>query len=143
MFMGEYNHTLDPKNRIIVPAKFREDLGDTFIMSAGFDGCLYLTPKDTWDAFTQKLAALPFTAETRKLQRHFMRNSMECEPDKQGRILIPQNLKEFAGLEKEAVMIGSITKIELWSKEKLDSMDDAEGSNEAAEKLFAEYSLSF
>jgi len=141
--MGEYNHTLDPKNRIIVPAKFREDLGDTFIMSAGFDGCLYLTPKDTWDAFTQKLAALPFTAETRKLQRHFMRNSMECEPDKQGRILIPQNLKEFAGLEKEAVMIGSITKIELWSKEKLDSMDDAEGSNEAAEKLFAEYSLSF
>jgi len=141
--MGEYNHTLDPKNRIIVPAKFREDLGDTFIMSAGFDGCLYLTPKDTWDAFTQKLAALPFTAETRKLQRHFMRNSMECEPDKQGRILIPQNLKEFAGLEKEAVMIGSITKIELWSKEKLDSIDDAEGSNEAAEKLFAEYSLSF
>ena len=141
--MGEYNHTLDPKNRIIVPAKFRDDLGDTFIMSAGFDGCLYLTPKETWDAFTQKLAALPFTAETRKLQRHFMRNSMECEPDKQGRILIPQNLKEFAGLEKDAVMIGSITKIELWSKEKLDNMDDEEGTNDAAEKLFSEYNLSF
>ena len=143
MFMGEYNHTLDPKNRIIVPAKFREDLGEIFIMSAGFDGCLYLTPKTNWDVFTQKLAALPFTAETRKLQRHFMRNSMECEPDKQGRILIPQNLKELAGLEKDVVMIGSITKIEIWSKEKLDESYDGESMDATAEKLFADNNLSF
>jgi len=143
MFMGEFNHTIDPKNRVIVPAKFREELGEAFVISAGLDGCLYLTKKSDWEAFAQRLAELPFTAETRQLQRHFMRNSLECEPDKQGRILIPQNLKDLAGLEKDVVLVGSVTKVEIWSKERLDGMSGDETMEEIAEKMSVDYNLRF
>ena len=143
MFMGEFNHTIDPKNRIIVPAKFREVLGDIFVISAGLDGCLYLTTKEDWEAFATRLAELPFTAETRKLQRHFMRNSQECEPDKQGRILIPQNLKDLAGLEKDVVMVGTGTKVEIWSKERLDGITGDDTMEDIAEKMSVEYNLRF
>jgi len=148
MFMGEYNHTIDPKNRIIVPAKFREGLGDNFVISAGMDGCLYLVKREDWEAFAERLDKLPFTAESRKLKRYFMRNSAECEPDKQGRILIPQTLKELAALEKDVVMVGSSSKIEIWSKERLDSLDNesaeaGESMETTAEKLSVEYNLVF
>ena len=143
MFMGEFNHTIDPKNRIIVPAKFRESLGDIFVIMIGLDGCLYLTTKEYWDAFAERLASLPFTAESRKLQRHFLRNSQECEPDKQGRILIPQNLKDLAGLEKDVVMVGSGNKIEIWSKERLDKITEDDEAEELTEKMSVEYNLKF
>ena len=143
MFMGEYNHTLDPKNRIIVPAKIREELGESFIISVGMDGCLYLAKTEDWRAFAQRLEELPFTAETRKIQRYFMRNSSECEPDKQGRILIPQNLKELAGLEKDIVMLGSGNKVELWSKERLDGTDSDEPVEDIVERLSVDYNLRF
>ena len=143
MFMGEYNHSIDPKNRVIVPAKFREELGDVFVISAGLDGCLYLSKKSDWEAFAERLAELPFTAESRRLQRHFMRNAQECEPDKQGRILIPQNLKDLAGLEKDIVLVGDGNKVEVWSKEKLDGMMGDETMEDIAEKMSVEYNLRF
>jgi len=143
MFMGEYNHTLDLKNRIIVPSKFRDELGENFVISAGLDGCLYLTKKCDWEAFSKRLSELPFTAETRKLQRHFMRYAQECEPDKQGRINVPQNLKELAGLEKDVVLLGSGTKVEIWSKERLDDDCGNERMEDITENMSEKYGLSF
>lgn len=143
MFMGEFNHTIDPKNRVIVPAKFRDELGDNFVVTAGLDGCLYLSPMKDWVAFTEKLAELPFTKETRELQRYFLQNAAECELDKQGRILIPQNLKELAGLEKDIVFVGVIGKVEIWSKERIDGNTADKSMEEIAEKLSTEYGLRF
>ena len=117
MFMGEFNHSIDPKNRVIVPAKFREGLGENFVVSAGLDGCLYMWTYADWESFVMKLEELPFTRETRELQRFFTQNASELEFDKQGRIIIPQELKSYAGIEKELVTMGAMSKIEIWSKE--------------------------
>ena len=143
MFMGEFDHTIDVKNRVIVPAKFRDELGEKFVVSAGLDGCLYLTKKEDWEEFAGRLAGLPMTKESRQLVRFFMKNAQECEPDKQGRIVIPQGLKEMAGLEKDIVMIGSVSKVEIWSKEKLDSQSGDENMEDIVEKLSTEYGLQF
>ena len=143
MFMGEFDHTIDVKNRVIVPAKFRDELGEKFVVSAGLDGCLYLTKKEDWEEFAGRLAGLPMTKESRQLVRFFMKNAQECEPDKQGRIVIPQGLKELAGLEKDIVMIGSESKVEIWSKEKLDSQSGDESMEDIVEKLSTEYGLKF
>ena len=88
MFMGEFNHTIDPKNRVIVPAKFREGLGEKFVVSAGLDGCLYLMKNEDWESFAESLNELPINKESRQLVRFFMRNAQECEPDKQGSSLV-------------------------------------------------------
>ena len=143
MFMGEFDHTIDVKNRVIVPAKFRDELGEKFVVSAGLDGCLYLTKKEDWEEFASPLAELPITKESRQLVRFFMKTAQECEPDKQGRIVIPQGLKEMAGLEKDIVMIGSVSKVEIWSKEKLDSQSGDESMEDIVEKLSTEYGLKF
>ncbi len=143
MFMGEFNHTIDPKNRVIVPVKFRDELGECFVVTAGLDGCLYLCPQKDWEAFVEKLSQLPFTRETRELQRHFMQNAAECELDKQGRILIPANLKVLAGFEKDVVFVGVIGKVELWSKERLEANAPKSSMEEIAEKMSTEYGLRF
>ena len=143
MFMGEFDHTIDAKNRVIVPAKFRDELGEQFVVSAGLDGCLFLTKKQAWEEFAKKLAELPMTKESRQLTRFFMKNAQECEPDKQGRIVIPQGLKDMAKLEKDVVMIGSGSRVEIWSKENLDNISQNECMEEIAEKLSTEYGLTF
>lgn len=143
MFMGEYNHSIDPKNRVIVPAKFRDELGEGFVVTAGLDGCLYLCPKEDWMKFVEELRKLPITRETRELQRYFMKNAADCEIDKQGRILIPSNLKEIAGLYKDVVFVGVISKVELWSKERLEKNVPDEPMEDIAERLSAQYNLSF
>lgn len=143
MFMGEFNHTIDPKNRVIVPAKFREALGENFVVSSGLDGCLYLTPAKDWEAFAGKLAELPNTREARQLQRFFMQNASECELDKQGRILVPQKLKELAELDKDVVLVGAGNKVELWSKARLDSISLDETMEDIVEKMSTEYGLKF
>lgn len=143
MFMGEFNHSLDPKNRAFIPAKFREGLGESFVITAGLDGCLYLCPMSDWEAFATKLSELPFTKETREFQRFFMQNAAECEPDKQGRIIIPANLKELAGIEKDIVFVGVIGKVELWSKERLEAGKPDETMEEIAEKMSTEFGLRF
>ena len=119
MFMGEYNHTIDAKGRLIIPAKFRETLGEEFILTRGLDGCLSIYPMDEWESFEEKLKALPLTDKNaRAFLRFFVAGATSCELDRQGRILIPSALREFAGLEKEVVLTGNLTRIEVWSKER-------------------------
>ena len=119
MFMGEYNHTIDAKGRLIIPAKFREALGEEFILTRGLDGCLSIYPMDEWKSFEEKLKALPLTDKNaRAFLRFFVAGATSCELDRQGRILIPSTLREFAGLEKEVVLTGNLTRIEVWSKER-------------------------
>lgn len=119
MFIGEYNHTIDAKGQLIIPAKFRETLGEEFILTRGLDGCLSIYPMDEWKSFEEKLKALPLTDKNaRAFLRFFVAGATSCELDRQGRILVPSTLREFAGLEKEVVLTGSLTRIEIWSKEK-------------------------
>ena len=119
MFMGEYNHIIDAKGRLIIPARFRELLGEEFILTKGLDGCLSIYPMDAWEAFETKLRALPLTNKNaRTFTRFFVAGATNCELDRQGIILVPQTLREFAGLEKEVVLTGNLDRIEIWSKEK-------------------------
>ena len=127
MFIGEYQHSLDSKNRIIVPSKLREGLGDKFIISKGLDGCLYAYPIDEWQKFEEKFKNLPLTnRDARAFVRFFVAGATEVETDKQGRGLIPANLREYAGIEKEIVTIGALNKVEIWSKEKWESYNESD-----------------
>ena len=119
MFKGEYQHALDAKNRIIVPSKLREGLGNNFVITKGLDGCLYAYPMEEWISLEEKLKNLPLTnRDARAFVRFFFSGASEIEIDKQGRGLIPQNLKEYACIEKEIVSIGVLNRVEIWSKEK-------------------------
>lgn len=133
MFMGEYNHTVDTKGRLIIPSKFRELLGDEFIVTKGLDGCLFVFPQNEWQAFEEKLRKLPLNQKgARQFTRFFVAGATPCELDKQGRILLPATLREFAGLDKDVVLAGMLNRIEIWSKAKWtennalddDDMDD-------------------
>ena len=118
MFMGEYNHTIDPKGRLIIPAKFREALGDEFVVTKGLDGCLFVYANTEWNNFEEKLRTLPLTNKNaRQFTCFCLAGAAGCEVDKQGRILIPQVLREFAKLEKDVVLVGVASRIEIWSKE--------------------------
>lgn len=118
MLLGEYNHSIDEKSRVIVPSKFRDDLGSTFVITKGFDKCLFVFSIAEWQNFEAGLRALPLSNENaRKYVRYFLSGATECQLDKQGRILIPANLKEHAGLKKELVITGVSTRAEIWDKE--------------------------
>lgn len=119
MFIGEYNHTLDNKGRITIPSKFREGLGDEFVITKGLDNCLFVYPKDEWKIFEDKLKTLPLTSkDARAFVRFFFAGASECNLDKQNRVLLPKNLRIHSELQKDAVIIGVSTRIEIWSKEK-------------------------
>ncbi len=118
MFTGEFQHTIDDKGRLIMPAKFREMLGDSFMITKGLDSCLFVYPKSEWQNLESKLKNLPFTnKDARAFARFFFSGASECELDKQGRILIAGNLREYAKLAKEVVIIGVGTRLEIWSKD--------------------------
>lgn len=118
MFMGEYRHNIDVKGRLIVPAKFREQLGDTFVITRGLDRCIFGYPADEWKQVEEKLKSLPLTKkDARAFTRFFFSGATECEWDKQGRILIPAPLLSYAKLEKECVVLGVSNRIEIWSKD--------------------------
>lgn len=138
MFMGEYSHTIDTKGRLIIPSKFREELGETFVVTKGLDGCLFVFSDEEWKAFEIKLKSLPLTNKNaRQFARFFVAGAMPCELDKQGRILLPATLREFAGLEKDVVLTGMLNRIEIWSKEKWNennSLDDV-AMDEIAEQM--------
>lgn len=142
MFMGEFNHSIDQKGRIIVPAKFREELGEEFVVTLGLDGCLFLYPDSEWSEFVEQLKHLPGNREARQLQRYFLAGAMTCEVDKQGRMLIPAKLREHAQLEKEVVFVGVLGKIEIWSKERWDENNDI-GDVEAIAENMSELGISF
>ena len=117
MFMGEYQHTLDAKGRLIVPAKFREGLGEGFVVTRGLDNCLFMYPRSEWEILEARLKELPLTKkEARRFVRFLFSGAVECDVDKQGRITIPPNLREYARLEKEVVAIGVSNRVELWSR---------------------------
>ncbi|MBU7592009.1 division/cell wall cluster transcriptional repressor MraZ [Metabacillus halosaccharovorans] len=117
MFMGEYHHTIDIKGRMIVPSKFREGLGETFVVTRGLDQCLFVYPMSEWIIIEEKLKALPLTKkDARAFTRFFFSGATECEIDKQGRVNIATPLLQYAKLEKECVVIGVSNRIELWSK---------------------------
>lgn len=119
MLLGEFNHNLDAKGRVSVPSKFREDLGQTFIVTKGLDNCLFAYSKQEWQTFEEKLKTLPMTnTNARNFVRFFFAGATECEVDKQGRINIPQNLREYASLTKELSIIGVATRVEIWDKQK-------------------------
>ena len=127
MFIGEYNHTIDSKGRLIVPSKFREALGDEFVVTKGLDGCLFVYPMEEWTAFTDKLKELPLTKkDARQFSRFFLAGAASCEVDKQGRILIPAVLRDFAGLEKDAVLVGVSSRIEIWSRSNWEKISDVD-----------------
>lgn len=132
MFMGQYNHSIDAKGRVIIPAKFREKLGDTFVVTKGLDDCLYGYPYEEWRIFEDKLATLPLSNKNaRKFSLFFLAGAAECELDKQGRILLPTVLREFAGLDKdkEVVLIGSGAKIEIWNKDRWEAFLEGYDNN--------------
>lgn len=119
MFKGEYNHTIDTKGRVIIPAKFRDKLGEAFVITKGLDGCLYGYANEDWQVFEDKLSSLSITnKDSRQFTRFFLAGAADCEVDKQGRILIPSVLREFARLEKDVVLVGVSRRIEIWNKEK-------------------------
>ena len=119
MLIGEYEHSLDVKGRLIMPSKIREDIGEKFIINKGLDGCLFGFSKNEWNNFEEKLKTLPLTNKNaRDFVRFFLSGAIECEIDKQGRFLIASNLREYAELEKEAVITGVGTRIEIWNKDK-------------------------
>ena len=137
MFEGMHSHSIDQKGRLIIPVRFREKLGDEFFVTAGLDGCLIIYAPKEWRAFEEKLGALPTmtNADARKLQRFFLANAARCECDKQGRIIIPQHLREFGGIESEVVLTGLGTRIELWSKERWLEAGTYEDINEIAASM--------
>ena len=119
MFMGEYNHTIDAKGRLIIPAKFREVLGDEFVVTKGMDGCLFVFDNSEWQVFAEKLRSLPMIdKEVRQFTRFFLAGAASVEVDKQGRILLPSVLRDFAGITKDTVLIGVGSRIEIWSKDR-------------------------
>ena len=144
MFLGEYNHSVDAKGRLIVPAKFREGLGEEFILSKGLDGCLYIYPFDEWKEFEKTLSELPTgKSDIRKLVRFFLSSATQVEVDKQGRILIPATHREFAGLEKDVVLAGVGKKIEIWSADKwADATFGEEDMDDVAERM-ADFGIAF
>ena len=119
MFMGEYNHTIDAKGRLIIPSKFREALGDEFVVTKGMDGCLFVFDDSEWQNFADKLRELPMMdKEVRQFTRFFLAGAASVEVDKQGRILLPSVLREFADITKDAVLVGVGNRIEIWSKDR-------------------------
>ena len=138
MFIGEYEHTVDAKGRVIMPVKLREEMGEKFIVTKGQEGCLFAYSQNEWKNFEEKLRTFPLTnKDARALKRFFLARATECELDKQGRFLINSNLREFAGLEKEVVIIGVLDKIEIWSKEKWLKYSEEENlaADEIAERI--------
>ena len=142
MFMGTDGHSIDAKGRVIVPAKFREVLGDSFVVTLGLDGCLFVYPEEEWEDFVKQLKELPGSKEARKLQRYFMAGAAPCDVDKQGRVLIPSSLREKVGLDKDVVFVGVMSKIEIWSKERWEDNNDFDNVDDIAEHM-SEFGLSY
>lgn len=137
--MSQYNHTVDTKGRLIIPSKFREILGEEFVVTKGMDGCLFAYANDDWKVFEEKLTSLPITnKDARKFARFFLAGAAQVEVDKQGRILLPSHLREFGELEKDVVLVGVGSRIEIWNRDKWEaenSDDDMDTIGASMESL--------
>ena len=118
MFVGQYTYSLDQKGRVVVPSKYRQKLGDSFIITRGLDKCVFIYPMEEWNALSERLEQLPFTKkDVRSFVRMFFSGAVEVSTDSQGRISLPPFLREYAGISKDVVFLGVGNRIELWSKE--------------------------
>lgn len=139
MLMGEYHHTIDDKGRLIIPSKFRYELGEEFIVTRGLEECLFVYPQDKWDKITSKLNKLPFTKkDARSFTRFFLSGATAMEFDKQGRINITSSLISYADIKKDCVIIGVGDRLEIWSQEKWDNFynTNKDAMSDIAENLF-------
>ncbi len=141
MFMGEFHHNVDEKGRLIIPSKFRNDLESKFIITRGIEKCLFIYSLDEWNKIIDKLKELPFTRkDARTFMRMFLSGATECELDNNGRINIPNPLKEYANIQKEVIVIGVNERLEIWSNEGFNNFfnDNIDNFDEIAEGLFNE-----
>ncbi len=120
---GEYKHSIDAKGRLAIPAKLREELGEHFTVTKGLDGCLAAYPEAEWEGLEQRIRSMPMS-KARDLQRFFFSAAFDAELDSQGRILLPANLRKYAGLTKETVVIGAFNHAEIWDAEKWAQYND-------------------
>ncbi len=132
---GTYEHSIDAKGRLFIPAKLREELGVTFYLAMGVDECLAIYPQETWNRFTEKFASLPMSQSA--AMRPLFANASKCELDSQGRIVIPQKLRKYAGLEKDAVIIGVNDRAEIWSAETWNAREEEEMTPEKMKACLA------
>lgn len=117
MLIGEYQHNLDPKGRVFMAARFRDELGEHFVVTKGLDNCLFIYSLEEWKSLEEKIRTLPLS-KARNLQRFFFAGAAELEADKQGRVLIPANLREYAFLEKDVMIIGASSRVEIWDRQR-------------------------
>ena len=134
MLIGEYQHNIDPKGRVIVPSRFREDLGEHFYVTKGLDGCLFVLSSEGWQKLQEKVSAMP-VSKARGLQRFFFSGATDAEPDKQGRILIPQNLRAYASLERDVTFIGASSRAEIWDSAKWNAFNSTLTQKTIAEAM--------
>lgn len=134
MLMGTFTHNMDIKGRMNFPTKLRETLGDAFIITKGLDGCLFVYSREGFDELAEKIKQVPLS-KGRELQRFFMAGACEVEADKQGRVLIPQQLREYASLDKDIVVIGASTRAEIWDKSKWDKFNEDFTANKLEEAM--------
>lgn len=141
MLMGKYLNSIDSKYRMIIPSKFRDQLGYTCVLTRGIDNCLYIYPADEWEGLMGKLSSLPMSdPDARAFVRHFYANAVECDIDRQGRMTIPQDLRDWAGIKKELITVGLLDKIEIWSK---DNWEDANNKTELEQSDFAKKMIEY
>ncbi|MCR5501893.1 MAG: division/cell wall cluster transcriptional repressor MraZ [Lachnospiraceae bacterium] len=136
MFMGEYNHTLDEKGRLIIPARFRESLGEECVVTKGMDGCLFVFDLDEWKQFEEKLRSLPMIdKDARQFVRFFLAGAAMVEVNRSGRIQLPETLLRYADIVKDAVLIGVGSRVEIWSKERYDGTVSFEDMDEISRHM--------
>lgn len=144
MLIGEYHHNIDDKARLVLPSKFRDELGETFIITRGLEGCLFVYSMVEWNQLVEKLRQLPFTKkDARAFLRFFLSGATECEFDKQGRITITSPLVSYANLTKECVIIGVNDRLEIWSQDTFETFfkENEENISDLAETLFDNVSI--
>jgi len=142
MLMGEFHHNLDDKNRLIIPSKFRYELGSKFIVTRGIEKCLFVYPVDEWNKIIEKLNTLPFTnKDARTFMRMFLSGATECELDNNGRVQITGPLMNYASLNKECVVIGVGDRLEIWDQDMFNNFfnENIENFSDVAENLFSAY----
>ena len=144
MFMGEYHHSIDEKGRLIIPSKFRSELGESFVITRGLDNCLFVYSLVEWNKIVDRLKTLPFTKkDARNFTRFFLSGATVCELDRQGRVNIAASLIEFAFLDKECIIVGVNDRLEIWSKSKWDNFfnENSDKLSDIAENLFADFDI--
>lgn len=138
MFIGEYHNSIDDKNRLTIPSKFRNYLGKKFVITRGIDKCLFVYNKEEWIQITNKYKELPNTKDARKFMRVFLSGAIECTFDKQGRVSLTSPLMEYAALKKECVIIGVNDRLEIWDRENWNKfMEDTTDISDIADNLFS------